>query len=54
MARYTDSLGNRYNSVPPAKNPPKPKPSKGGNRKHGRKSRKPSFKRWKDRNPVKK
>lgn len=47
---YRDSLGNVYKRVPPPKNNPGPKPSKGGNRKHGRNKRKPSFIRWCQRN----
>jgi len=33
---YKDSLGNRYHSVPPAKNPPGAGKSRNGNKKHGR------------------
>ena len=48
---YKDSAGNRYTHLPTRKNPPKQKPSKGGNRKIGRNKRKPSFLRWKTRHP---
>ena len=53
MAQYVDSVGNRYTSVPPAKVPPGAGKSRNGNKKHGRKSRKPSFIRWKARNKSK-
>jgi hypothetical protein len=43
---YVDCLGNRYRAVPPPKNNPGPKPSKGGNRKIGRSKRKPSAQRY--------
>lgn len=43
---YVDSLGNRYRAVPPRKDPPKPKPSRGGQRKIGRNARKPSQQRY--------
>jgi hypothetical protein len=42
---YVDSVGNRYQSVPPAKFPPKQGPSK-TNRKFGRRKNKPSAKRY--------
>ena len=50
---FRDSVGNTYSRCPNgAKTNPGPKPSKGGNRKIGRNLRKPSFLRWKSRNPV--
>ena len=52
MAQFHDSVGNRYASVPPRKNPPGAGKSKNGNKKHGRNLRKPSFLRWKARNPI--
>lgn len=48
---YKDCLGNTYRRLPPRKDPPKPKPSRGGQRKIGRNKRKPSFMRWKARHP---
>lgn len=43
---YVDSVGNRYASVPPAKNPPGAGKSRNGAKKIGRNKKKPSAQRY--------
>lgn len=47
MAQFRDSVGNTYAKCASGwKQNPGPKPSSGGDRKHGNKKRKPSAKRY--------